>query len=217
LVFAMFTIDLLKGQGVPIRSGPEGIVVVAVTLVVPVVVAIVMLGCYLRSSIVMSIQKQDILNYETKIEELVDAVQLQKSFEQEKSQINNCLSEVASSIGNHTQWSPIVAEVVKNMPDSMCMTKLRIERRFVKKQVPSKDNPLNMVEITVPARTLQIGVCALLHSDSSVAIRDFRDSLRASPLLQPELENIRVSQKAGKLDDKDVVSYEINCDFKEGL
>ena len=213
----MFTIDLLKGQGVPIRSGPEGIAVVVVTLVVPVVVAIVMLGCYLHSSIVMSIQKQDILNYETKIEELGDAVQLQKSFEQEKSQINNCLSEVASSIGSHTQWSPIVAAVVRNMPDSMCMTKLKVEQRFVKKQVPSEENPLMMVEITVPAKTLQIGVCAVQHSNSSVVIRDFRDSLRTSLLLQPELENIRVSQKAGKLDDKEVVSYEINCDFKVGL
>ena len=40
----MFDIDLLKGQGIPIRSRPEGVAVAIVTVAVPVIIAIVMFG-----------------------------------------------------------------------------------------------------------------------------------------------------------------------------
>ena len=36
----VFTIDLLKGGGVPFKSGPAGVVLAVITAAVPVVVAI---------------------------------------------------------------------------------------------------------------------------------------------------------------------------------
>ena len=45
----MFTIDLLKGQGIPIKSRPTGIAISAAAVAVPVIIAIVMLGFYLRN------------------------------------------------------------------------------------------------------------------------------------------------------------------------
>jgi len=213
----MFTIDLLKGHGIPIRSGPEGIVVAAVTLAVPVITAMVMLGCYLHSSTVMSIQKRDIANYEAKVEELADVVALRESYQQEENDINNCLSEVSSSLGRHAQWSPVVAEVVGNMPDSVILTDLEVKHRLVRKKVPSENNPDQMVDVSVSVKTLQINVCVGLQADHSKVIRNFRNNLRFSPLLEPKLEDIRVSQKASRLDGRDVVSYEVSCDFKQQL
>ena len=118
----MFTIDLLKGQGIPIKSRPGGIAIVATTLVVPIIIAIAILGLYLSDSIAMSIQKQEIINYETKIGGLSDAVEFQKSFEKEKAVIGCALSEVKSSIGRHTQWTPVLATLVENMPDLLVLT-----------------------------------------------------------------------------------------------
>ena len=54
----MFTIDLLKGQGIPIKSRPEGIVIAAVTLAVPIIIAVIIFSFYLNNSIVISIQRQ---------------------------------------------------------------------------------------------------------------------------------------------------------------
>jgi hypothetical protein len=45
----MFKIDLLKGQGVPVKSRPESIAITAVALVVPIVIAFVMLGYFLQN------------------------------------------------------------------------------------------------------------------------------------------------------------------------
>ena len=56
----MFTIDLLKGESVPAKSSPEGIAVVAVTFVVPIIIAMVMVSFYLSNIINISVQKQEV-------------------------------------------------------------------------------------------------------------------------------------------------------------
>jgi len=121
----MFTIDLLKGECIPRKSTPESIATAVTAVVVPLIIAIAMFGFYVRNKIVISIQKHTIVNYETKIDELSDAIKLQKSFEKEKDTYSSCLSEVSSGLGRHTQWSPVLVTVVKNIPESVVLTGLR--------------------------------------------------------------------------------------------
>lgn len=213
----MFTIDLLKGQGIPIRSGPWGLVIAAMAFAVPIFVAIVMLGFYLGDRIVISTKKQAIVNYEGYINKLSDAVKLQESFEKEKNNINSCLSEALSSAGKHTQWSPILATVVENMPDSMVLTRIEVKQRSANKKVPQKDDPNKMIDVGVPASTLQMSVSGRSQANNDKAVKDFKDRLRLSALLAPKLEDIIVSQKSDTFEGQDVVSYEIDCIFKPEL
>jgi Tfp pilus assembly protein PilN len=213
----MFTIDLLKGQGIPAKSRPESIAIVAVAFAVPVITAIVMFGFYLSDRIVMSVQEQRIANYEANIGKLSDAAELQKSFEREKKAIRSCLSEVSSTIGRHTQWSGILATLVRNMPDSMVLTRLEAKKRSVKRKVPKKNEPGKMIDVSVPVRTLQMSISGSPDYNCDKAVKDFRNRLRFSSLLGPKLEDIRVSQKSDTLEGRDVVSYEIDCIFKPEL
>jgi len=210
----MFTIDLLRGRGIPARSGPEGIAVAVATFAVPIIAAIVMFGLYVSDGIVMSIQKREVANYETHIGTLSDAVELKKSFEEEKGIINSCLSEVASSTGRHLQWSSILVTLVKNMPESVVLTGLEVKQHSVKRKVPAKDDPKKKVDINVPVRSLQMSLGGSSQSDCDRAVRDFRDYLLSSTLLTDELEDIRVSQGFGMLDGQNAVLYEIDCIFK---
>jgi Tfp pilus assembly protein PilN len=192
----MFTIDLLKGRGIPEKSGgPEGVAVAVVGIAVPVIIAIAVFGYYLRGRIIMSVQKQSIINYEAKTNELADVVKLQKKYEEEKNIYNSCLSEVSSSIGRHTPWSPVLVTLIENMPDSIVLTKLDVKQRSVKKKVPQRRPQSNSYE----------------------AVKDFQDRLRASTLLGPRLEDITVSQKIDRLNGQNVTSYQINCVFKAGM
>jgi hypothetical protein len=213
----MFTIDLLKGQGVPIRSGPWGLVITAMAFAVPTFVAIIMLGFYLGDRIVISEKRQAIVNYEGYIDKLSDAVRLQESFEKEKNNINNCLSEALSSAGKHTQWSPILAIVVESMPDSMVLTRLEVKQRSATKKVPQQDDPNKTIDVSVPASTLQMTVSGRAQANNDKAVKDFKDRLRLSALLAPKLEDIVISQKSDTFEGQDVVSYEIDCVFKPEL
>jgi hypothetical protein len=213
----MFTIDLLKGEAIPIKSGPEGIAVGALTFAVPVIAAIVMFGLYLSNSIAMSIQKRDTAKYVKRTDELSDGVKLQKSLEREKNAISSSLTEVVSSISRHTQWSPVLALLAKNIPDSMVLTSLEVKQRSVTKKIPSKADPKKQVNISVPVRTLQMNICGNPALDCDKAVKDFKDDVRFSTLLEPRLEKVKVAQKFDTLNGQDVICYTIDCVFKPGL
>ena len=80
----MFTIDLLKGQGVTEKNSVENVAVAAVTICLPVVIAIAMLSFYLSNSIAMAMHKQQIVKYDNKIAELSETVKMQEAFEKER-------------------------------------------------------------------------------------------------------------------------------------
>ena len=213
----MFTIDLLKGQCVPMKAGPWGVVIAAAAFIVPILVGMVMLGFYTSNRIVLKVTNQEIVNYENNIRTLSDAVKLQESLEKEKDNINSCLSEVLSSVSGHTQWSPVLATMVENMPDSMVLTRLEVKQRSVNKKVPKKEDPKEMVTVSVPASTLRMSVSGRSQADSDKAVKDFKDRLRLSAVLAPKIEDIVISQKTDTLEGKEVVSYDIDCIFKPEL
>ena len=104
----VFTIDLLKGEGIPEKSEPKAIAIAAVAAAVPFVIALVIFGCYLSNRVTISGQKQAIANYQAKIDKFSEAVQQQKSLENQKNTINGHLSEISFALCRHTQWSPIL-------------------------------------------------------------------------------------------------------------
>ena len=213
----MFTIDLLKGQGIPAKTHPRNIAVGAVAVVVPIIIAMVMYGYFLHNRIILSIKKNTIANYETRIDGISGALKLQKSFEKKISTYNNCLSEVASNLKKHAQWSPVLVTLVENLPDSVMLTSLDVKQRSTRIKVPKKDNPKIMIDVSVPLRTLQMKVAAKPHTNCDEAIKEFSDVLRSSSLLGPKLENIRIAQSLVKLGEQEIVSYQIDCTLKPGL
>jgi len=154
----MFTIDLLKGQNLPVKSSPGGIAIVVTTVVVPLTVEIIMFGFYLNKKIVVSVNEQELARCQAEVDELSDAVEMQASSEKQKTIYGNYLSEVKSSISRYTQWSPVLVTLVENMPDSLKLTRLDVRQHTIRKKVPQKDNPAEMIERNVPVRTLRIRV-----------------------------------------------------------
>ena len=210
----MFTIDLLKGEGLPAKARAQNMAVAAIASAVPFVIAVAMFGFYLNNKIIISIQTGEMAACKEKTDKLSDVVAKQRALELDKTAYGACLAEVKTAVERHTQWSPILATVVGNMPESVVLTALEVKDRTVKRKVPNKDNPETTTEVSILAPTLQMNVAATPQSDGDKAVRAFRDKLQSSDLLGPRLESITVSQKADELNGLDVVSYEINCLFK---
>ena len=211
---AMFTIDLLNGQAIPLKGKPGGLAVITVTAAVPIAVAIGLVGLYLHNNAAVAATEKEIAHYEAQIGELSDAVQRKAALEKEKIAYRNYLSEVSSSIKKQTQWSPILTTLIENMPDSVVLTEIEVEQKSVKKKVPKPDDPQKTVEVDVLVKTLRLRVSSGSQRNCDEAVRDFRDRLRSSAMLGPKLENIAVGQESETRQGRDVVSYEINCVFK---
>ncbi|MHC4264813.1 MAG: hypothetical protein ACYSUK_02645 [Planctomycetota bacterium] len=215
----MFKIDLLKGQGIPVRSRPESIAITAVALVVPIVIVFVMLVCFFQNRIIISINENRIAQYESKIDDFAGAVQLQQTFESEKKEINQYLEEIGSSLslGMHKQWTPVLVTIVENIPDSVVLTELEVKKSAIKRKVPKITDPEKTVSIDIPVRTLRMSVSGNASSNCDQEIKEFREKLYASQTLGSMLENIMVSRKMNVLQQENEISYEIDCVFKPGL
>ncbi|MBN2592832.1 MAG: hypothetical protein JXA81_04935 [Sedimentisphaerales bacterium] len=213
----MFTIDLLNGQAIPLKSKPGSLAIIVISAAIPVMAAVGMLSFYHRTTIAISAKEQEIAECQAEIDKLSDAVEMLQVLEKTKTAYGSCLFEVKSSIKRHTQWSPVLTTLMENIPDSVVLNSLVVEHDTVRKKVPKENNPKKMEDIDVLVRVLRLTVSGGQQSDNDEAVRDFRDRIRASAFLGPRLEKIGVSQRSETVDGQDVVSYDINCILKPGF
>ena len=213
----MYTIDLLKGEGVPIRSRPGGIAFACLIVVVPFLVGVAGVSFYLDCDVVLSIQRQQLSKLEAGVGALSGALKRKESLEEEKAQAIYLLSDVRTALGGRTQWSPALAALVRSLSDSLILTRLEARQDTMRYKVPAKDDPAKKIEISVPVRGLKITVCGPPMGISSEAVRTLQENLRSSDQIGPMLDTIAVSQNSTKLNGQDAVLYELNCTFKPAI
>jgi len=210
----MYSIDLLKGKGIPARSKPEGIVVIAVTTLVPVIFALVMVGFYLNNKITINLRKHEVAGFERKIDNLSEAMSIYRSYSQKKGRIQQCLTEASGAIGRRSQWSGILVAIAENMPESLVLKRLSLKQSTTRVKVPDKNNPDTKVEITVPFRTLSMLLDSPADRQTDKAVKEFREKLRSSSVLSSQVEDIAVSQEVGFVGNKEMITYDLKCIFR---
>jgi hypothetical protein len=151
-------------------------------------------------------------------------LKLKESWDRDKTNLSNCLSDVANSVKTHTQWSPILVSLVQNLPDSAILNSLEVRQTSIKKAaaggsaIAEKDNKDKTGDVSITVRTLKMRLCGNPNSDFDREIKAFRDRLLASNVIGTKLEDVVIaSQTNGNMDGRDVVSYDIDCIFKPGI
>lgn len=215
----MFKIDLLKGKGIKTKTSAGGITITVITVAVPVVIALVMAGCLIHSKITASIKQSKIANYQVRIDSSAQVLAFRRSLEKETNIISNRLSEVSTFIGNHIQWSPIIETVVRNIPNSMALTKLEAEQKMVKvkKAATGNSKQANIAASTAFVRTLNVSISGSGAANYDKEVQEFKNNLLSSPLMSPKLDQIRVSRKSQEVEKKETACYEIECTFKPSI
>ncbi len=210
----MYAIDLLKGEGIPIRSRPGGVAFACLVIAVPLILGITMASIYIEHRVAASVQMQQLGRLRQAIATLEPALETKRTLVERRTEGMDLLGDVKTALTRHAQWSPLLETVVDNLPENLVLTKLQARRNMVQHRVPAKNDPEMEIDISVPVRALDIGVCGQDEYTAANAVRSFQDRLRSSPVLQPYLDALTVSQESGTLDGQDVVSYELSCVMK---
>lgn len=211
----VFNIDLLKGQGLPIKSRPEGVIIGVLGFALPVFVFMLFGAWYFSNDVLITVQARQLNNYESRIEQLSGLLQRHQQLMANKQHTSKCLEEVSLATERYTvQWSGILEELVRKMPDAVVMTSLEVRRQHARVNVPRLDDPDRTVEIQLPARTLEIGLRAPAGEESDQAVQRFRERLLESELLRGRINDINVSQQVERIGDDYVAIYHMKCSFK---
>jgi Tfp pilus assembly protein PilN len=212
----MHTIDLLRGQGIPVKTTLGSAAMVVVMVVVPIFAVAGMADRYLQNKTEIGIKQQAITVEQKTIEEFADDVKYRESLQKQQDVVNSKLSEVSSSLGNYIQWSAVLETLARYMPAQMVMSSLRAESTSERQQVPSKNDPKRTVNVTILKRRLVLDISGTEMRDYGDVVQAYANRLKSSPVLSPKLEGIEVSQKPGSSGDANTVSYTMNLKFKSG-
>ena len=122
----MYTIDLLKGEGVPIRSRPGGIVFACAVIAVPLIVGIAIVGICLERRVALSIQEQQLAKINGVIGTLSEVLATKHAMEAEKTEATHLLENVKTALANYTTWTPALVTLVEGMPKDLQQAACRL-------------------------------------------------------------------------------------------
>lgn len=212
----MYTIDLLKGEGIPIPARPGGIAMACLIVVVPLFLGLGLANVYRDGQVILSLDKQQLNKLETATRGLSEAMRIKESLEQQKTQAIGLLSDIKIALDGYTQWSQTLAALVESLSDTLVLTRLEARQDTTQRKVPAKDDPAMKIDVSVPFRTLKLSVCGRQAGTALEAVQRLQEDLRSSPVIGPMLDTITVSQNAAVLDSQEAVLYELECVFKTG-
>jgi hypothetical protein len=211
----MYTIDLLKGHGIPIRNRRGGLLIIIATIAVPLIIAMVMYTQYLLTRIDSERADVTIRDRDKQIAKMADAVKSLASLERQNVTMGDCLSDVSVAIGKNMQWSPILRLIVENMPATTQLHKLDVSLVQLSKQVPDKADPKRLVNVPYASRTLRISLHEFSKSDNGEGVHAFIRKMRTSSVLADKVDDIRIAaQEREKVQGVEVTRYDIDCVFK---
>ena len=204
----MFKVDLLKGQGIPLKTRPTDIAIIAAGIAVPFIIAMVLTGIYLNTRVIIPVKQRELEVYEQKMKTFSEAVRIQQMFYRDRDSINASVPETASAVRKFIAWSPIIQAVAENMPGAMVLS--RLEGKQAASQSPGVGaGPVpREVELSVSGRSL-------IRWDEEV--KGFRNRLLESSTLKTRLQDVTVAQQSSKSGEKESVSYDLKMMLKADL
>ena len=210
----MIKVDLLEGSGRPRRSNPVKWAVLALVALTPVVAMTVLGGLF-------SALRHEILVQQSAVEQ-AQAVASRLSLdhaealreEQRLSQLRLIHAELSQALPYYNQWSILLAEVARNMPDSLVLHDVIVERRSFYIDVPDRENPEIISKVSVPLRIVRMSLIDYTHQAQDQTVNSFIASLQNIPELSDHVVDIRLV--AQQLDDRwnpPATRYVVECEM----
>ncbi len=203
-----FAIDLLKGRGIPVKTSPQGITIIAAGIAVPFIIVVIMFSIYLNNRVAIPIMERELAVYNQKMQTLSEGVRAQQMFYKDRDSINASAPEVASAVLRFTAWSPVVQAIAENVPGAMVLSRLDAKQSA---------NSQPGTGAASAAREVGMSISGKAAGNWDEEVKGFRDRLLESSTLKSRLQDIPVSQQSSKGGEKDAVTYDLRMVFKGGM
>ena len=210
----MYTIDLLKGGGLPAKSSISNAIAIGLLFSVPVIIFIMMTSTYAQSKILISSHTQTLDNYQNRFAGLKYYLAQEKLIQERYRTINSCMDEVNDLLEQNMQWSNILTLIEQTLPQSLIIDRLEVKIKNSKKTVPQRLDSKKMISIPVYDRSLTIQLHAASHTNSDAIVKKFQNDLTKAALTKALVGDLAISsRKPSRINEIDVTCYEMNYTF----
>ncbi len=211
----MFTIDLLKGQGLPRKSRPIVIALAAVPLLIPVLAVFATAACWQFNYQEIASKKSIINDNLKKVAECQADLDAYMQTQRKITEIHQQFGDVARALNFRIQATPLLTDMVAAIPDSLILTGLEMPRSDLRKKV-ADEKTQNVTYQTVVQRKIKLSVAGPSNPSTDQSVQTYIQSLRQSAAISRVAQDIGIAaRKAAQIDDQPMSIYEIECMLKE--
>jgi hypothetical protein len=204
----MFTIDFMKGQGLPKKSRPVDAAVFAVAVAGCALVLCVVGVQYFCNAMELRSKEQTLANAEAKLKDGAGEKGSRVSADADIAVYKQGRGEIASSIGRYVQWTPVLRDLAETLRPAMLVNELSVLRTVKKVKVTSVKDAEKKVDYEIINRILKGDIYEFVSEDNDVEVKKYLASLRRCEWL----ENVYLAESGdAEYDGKSVKNHIINC------
>ena len=211
----MFTIDLLKGQGVPAKANLKLLALVTGAFGILIISVVFMFGSFVNNRIALVTQKRVLKRYDGRFEGLRAALDERKVLAVRRENLNSCLTEISDTLKHETQWSDFLEVFSRHLPENVVVDRLEVRVSQNRMQVPNRTNPEKQIIVSVPARSVLVSLHCEPIYDGDCVVRDFQRELMNTETFRKNVKSVVIaSREPAVVRDREVIKCQLNCVFK---
>lgn len=211
----MFSIDLLKGKGLPQTFDVKTSVLKTVLILIPLLAITVFAASYQRDRAMLNNQQQTLKSNQQQIEQYTKDMAEYNRVNAQIKGMEKCLKDISKALSYRIQVSDVLVELVQSLPDSIFIYEIKLDRNAQRIKDQQEDSA-EVKQRLVVRRQMQLVVCGYDAEQSDAAVQDYVNKLEQSPLLSEIFVEIKPSaRQQGEVDGRPAIYYEIDCVLQE--
>jgi len=211
----MFSIDLLKGKGLPEKGDLKRSALKALPILIPVLAVTVLASAYQRDRASLQDQQQVLQSNQQQLELYTEDVAEYNKINLKIKGMQKCLKDISKAMAYRIQVSEVLVELVQALPESIFVYEMNLDRNSVQEKFQQPDSGEVKQQLVV-RRKLKLVLCGHNADRSDAAIQEYINDLKQSPLLTEVFTKITPpTRQQGEVDGRPAIYYEIECELRE--
>ena len=207
----MFTIDLLKGKGLPQRTSLTQKVSRAAGLLVPLAALVILAGAWRYDNKQLESQIMAMEENEAVAKMNVNQTASYRKAKNHLSDLRKQLSEATEVLYCRVQVTDLFRELTENLPGEIFLYEIKLDRS-VNKEKYQPDGAKDIKHSTIINRSLTLVLCDFDTSGGDRLVEEYMAGLRKSALVSSLFKEIKpAARQQGTVGERSATFYYIEC------
>ncbi|MCD6174897.1 MAG: hypothetical protein J7K65_03905 [Planctomycetes bacterium] len=211
----MFSIDLLKGKGLPETIDLKRSALKALPILIPVLAVTLFASAYQHDRALLRDQRQILSSNQQQLALHTEDIAEYNKINSKIKGMQKCLNDISKAMTYRVQVSEVFVELSQALPENIFVYEINLDRKSVQEKIQNPDSG-EVTQRLVVRRKLNLVLCGYDADRSDTAVQEYVNALKQSPLLAKIFLEIKPSaRQQGEVEGRPAIYYEIECILRE--
>lgn len=211
----MFSIDLLKGKGLPEQIDSKRLVLKALPILIPALAVTLFASAYQHDRVSLQDQQQLLSSNQQQLSLHAEDIAEYNKINLKIEGMQKCLNDISKAMNYRVQVSEVLVELSQTLPENIFIYEMNLDRKSVQEKIQDPDSG-EVKQRLVIRRKLELVLCGYDADRSDAAVQEYVNALKQSPVLADIFTEIKPSaRQQGEVDGRPAIYYEIECTLRE--